>query len=84
MGNPITEIVKEEFKKNEVIILQDLYITVEKTLAQKSNNKTSSRYHLAEKMDEKKRNHGVRSAIDQMLRSNKIKRISPSRYIKIE
>jgi len=65
----IKAIIAEEFNQKKIVTLKDLYQTVIKKL----DNDWS----------ETKKRHRVRSIIDSLLRTNKIKRIASSKYEKI-
>tara|TARA_Y100000590_G_scaffold335570_1_gene382004 strand:+ start:90 stop:302 length:213 start_codon:yes stop_codon:yes gene_type:complete len=61
-------ILNREFEQNSTIILQSLYEIV--------NNEIPE-------MEKVKRNHKVRTLLDQMRRANKIRRVGPSKWEKI-
>ena len=61
-------ILSREFEQNSTITLQSVYEILNNELPE---------------IEMKKRNHRVRSLIDNMLRSKKIRRIAPSTYQKI-
>ena len=64
----ITKIIENEFKENSSVKIQDVY----KMLGDESPE-----------VEKEKRNHRVRSVIDQMRRTNKIRRVGPSTWEKI-
>ena len=64
----ITKIIENEFKENSSVKIQDIY----KMLADESPE-----------IEKEKRNHKVRSVIDQMRRTNKVRRVGPSTWEKI-
>ena len=64
----ITKIIESEFKENSSVKIQDIY----KMLADESPE-----------IEKEKRNHKVRSVIDQMRRTNKVRRVGPSTWEKI-
>ena len=64
----ITKIIESEFKENSSVKIQDIY----KILADESSE-----------IEKEKRNHKVRSVIDQMRRTNKVRRVGPSTWEKI-
>ena len=68
LSQQITKIIENEFKENSSVRIQDVY----KTLGNESPE-----------VEEEKRNHRVRSVIDQMRRTNKIRRVGPSTWEKI-
>ena len=65
----ITKIIENEFKENSSVKIQDVY----KMLGDESPE-----------VEKEKRNHRVRSVIDQMRRTNKIRRVGPSTWEKIK
>ena len=68
LSQQITKIIENEFKENSSVKIQDVY----KMLGDESPE-----------VEKEKRNHRVRSVIDQMRRTNKIKRVGPSTWEKI-
>jgi len=68
LSQQITKIIENEFKENSSVKIQDVY----KMLGDESPE-----------VEKEKRNHRVRSVIDQMRRTNKIRRIGPSTWEKI-
>ena len=68
LSEQITKIIESEFKENSSVKIQDVY----KMLADESPE-----------IEKEKRNHKVRSVIDQMRRTNKIKRVGSSTWEKI-
>ena len=64
-----TKIIENEFKENSSVKIQDVY----KMLGDESPE-----------VEKEKRNHRVRSVIDQMRRTNKIRRVGPSTWEKIK
>ena len=68
LSQQITKIIENEFKENSSVKIQDVY----KILGDESPE-----------VEKEKRNHRVRSVIDQMRRTNKIKRDGPSTWEKI-
>ena len=64
----IKSILAKEFEQNSTITLQSVYKILSNELPE---------------IEMKKRNYRVRSLIDNMLRSKKIRRIAPSTYQKI-
>ena len=67
LSQQITKIIENEFKENSSVKIQDVY----KILGDESPE-----------VEKKKRNHRVRSVIDQMRRTNKIRRVGPSTWEK--
>ena len=61
-------IVSREFEQNSIITLQSVYEILNNELPE---------------IDREKRNHRVRSEIDQLRRTNKIRRVRPSTWEKI-
>ena len=61
-------IISKEFEQNSTITLQSVYEILNNELPE---------------IDREKRNHKVRSLIDQMRRANKIRRVKPSTWEKI-
>ena len=61
-------IVSREFEQNSIITLQSVYEILNNELPE---------------IEKEKRNHKVRSLIDQMRRANKIRRVGPSTWEKI-
>ena len=68
LSQQITKIIENEFKENSLVKIQDVY----KMLGDESPE-----------VEKEKRNHRVRSVIDQMRRTNKIRRVGPSTWEKI-
>tara|TARA_Y100001949_G_C15844092_1_gene267593 strand:- start:443 stop:658 length:216 start_codon:yes stop_codon:yes gene_type:complete len=68
LSQQITKIIENEFKENSSVKIQDVY----KMLGDESPE-----------VEKEKRNHRVRSVIDQMRRTNKIRRVGPSTWEKI-
>ena len=68
LSQQITKIIENEFKENSSVRIQDVY----KILGDESPE-----------VEKEKRNHRVRSVIDQMRRTNKIRRVGPSTWEKI-
>ena len=68
LSQQITKIIENEFKENSSVRIQDVY----KMLGDESPE-----------VEKKKRNHRVRSVIDQMRRTNKIRRVGSSMWEKI-
>ena len=68
LSQQITKIIENEFKENSSVKIQDVY----KILGDESPE-----------VEKEKRNHRVRSVIDQMRRTNKIRRVGPSTWEKI-
>ena len=68
LSQQITKIIENEFKENSSVRIQDVY----KMLGDESPE-----------VEKEKRNHRVRSVIDQMRRTNKIRRVGPSTWEKI-
>ena len=68
LSQQITKIIENEFKENSSVKIQDVY----KMLGDESPE-----------VEKEKRNHRVRSVIDQMRRTNKIRRVGPSMWEKI-
>ena len=68
LSEQITKIIENEFKENSLVKIQDVY----KMLGDESPE-----------VEKEKRNHRVRSVIDQMRRTNKIRRVGPSTWEKI-
>ena len=69
LSQQITKIIENEFKENSSVKIQDVY----KMLGDESPE-----------VEKEKRNHRVRSVIDQMRRTNKIRRVGPSTWEKIK
>ena len=61
-------ILSREFEQNSTITLQSVYEILNNELPE---------------IEKEKRNHKVRSLIDQMRRANKIRRVGPSTWEKI-
>ena len=61
-------IISKEFEQNSTITLQSVYEILNNELPE---------------IDREKRNHRVRSEIDQLRRTNKIRRVKPSTWEKI-
>tara|TARA_Y100001949_G_scaffold51827_1_gene43681 strand:- start:242 stop:457 length:216 start_codon:yes stop_codon:yes gene_type:complete len=61
-------IISKEFEQNSTITLQSVYEILNNELPE---------------IDREKRNHRVRSEIDQLRRTNKIRRVRPSTWEKI-
>ena len=61
-------IISKEFEQNSTITLQSVYEILNNELPE---------------IEKEKRNHKVRSLIDQMRRANKIRRVGPSTWEKI-
>ena len=61
-------IISKEFEQNSTITLQSVYEILNNELPE---------------IDREKRNHRVRSEIDQLRRTNKIRRMRPSTWEKI-
>ncbi len=61
-------ILSREFEQNSIITLQSVYEILNNELPE---------------IEKEKRNHKVRSLIDQMRRANKIRRVGPSTWEKI-
>ena len=68
LSEQITKIIENEFKENSSVKIQEVY----KMLGDESPE-----------VEKEKRNHRVRSVIDQMRRTNKIRRVGPSTWKKI-
>ena len=68
LSQQITKIIENEFKENSSVKIQDVY----KMLGDESPE-----------VEKEKRNHRVRSEIDQLRRTNKIRRVRPSTWEKI-
>ena len=68
LSQQITKIIENEFKENSSVKIQDVY----KMLGDESPE-----------VEKEKRNHRVRSVIDQKRRTNKIRRVGPSTWEKI-
>ena len=68
LSQQITKIIENGFKENSSVKIQDVY----KMLGDESPE-----------VEKEKRNHRVRSVIDQMRRTNKIRRVGPSTWEKI-
>ena len=68
LSQQITKIIENEFKENSSVKIQDVYKILGDELPE---------------VEKEKRNHRVRSVIDQMRRTNKIKRVGPSTWEKI-
>ena len=68
LSQQITKIIENEFKENSSVRIQDVYKMLGDELPE---------------VKKKKRNHRVRSVIDQMRRTNKIRRVGPSMWEKI-
>ena len=64
----IKSILAKEFEQNSTITLQSVYKILNNELPE---------------IDREKRNHRVRSEIDQLRRTNKIRRVRPSTWEKI-
>ena len=62
-------IISKEFEQNSTITLQSIYEILNNELPE---------------VEKEKRNHRVRSVIDQMRRTNKIRRVGPSTWEKIK
>ena len=69
LSQQITKIIENGFKENSSVKIQDVY----KMLGDESPE-----------VEKEKRNHRVRSVIDQMRRTNKIRRVGPSTWEKIK
>ena len=67
LSQQITKIIENEFKENSSVRIQDVYKMLGDELPE---------------VEKKKRNHRVRSVIDQMRRTNKIRRVGPSTWEK--
>ena len=61
-------IISKEFEQNSTITLQSIYEILNNELPE---------------VEKEKRNHRVRSEIDQLRRTNKIRRVRPSTWEKI-
>ena len=68
LSRTIKIIISKEFEQNSTITLQSVYEILNNELPE---------------IDREKRNHRVRSEIDQLRRTNKIRRMRPSTWEKI-
>ena len=68
LSQQIAKVIENKFKENSLMIVQDVYKILGDELPE---------------VEKEKRNHRVRSVIDQMRRTNKIKRVGPSTWEKI-
>lgn len=68
LSRKIRNIIENELKEKSSVKIQDIYKILIDELPD---------------VEDKKRNHRVRSVVDSMLRSKKIERVAPSTYQKI-
>ena len=69
LSQQIAKVIENKFKENSLMIVQDVYKILGDELPE---------------VEKEKRNHRVRSVIDQMRRTNKIRRVGPSTWEKIK